>query len=330
VNLPKLTTINTQRVFSGCTALKSIDLPSLTTIGTSGDYIFENCTSLEAVNLPKVNTFKNDYNGCTSLKSVYAPSCVSLSNNIFSALTSLSDVAINANNIYLPSGTFLNCTGLSKIILFGDGESVEVNTSYSSTPSQVFGDAVNQAGITVYAHDNTVIEKIGAINGNPLQNTIKALYPVPVAWNGISANGEADTEDTTEITLEFDTDPGTLTKEDITVTGAALEEMTGFGHTRVLRVSGLTIGEGQNVTVRTVSVTPDGVYSVSPSQQTVAVHRAPFDDDDDDNDETGTDDDDDDDETGGGGGRSVGCSSGAAGALALAAFGLAVIRKRVR
>lgn len=61
----------TNQLFSGCTNLKEITLPSNLTMMASN--MFLNCTSLENITIPaSVQTIENAFIGCTALKSVVA------------------------------------------------------------------------------------------------------------------------------------------------------------------------------------------------------------------------------------------------------------------
>jgi hypothetical protein len=65
--------------FNGCTGLTSVDLSSLTTIGSMGLYsTFWGCTGLTGVNFSSLTTigstgFDNTFNGCTKIKSISFP-----------------------------------------------------------------------------------------------------------------------------------------------------------------------------------------------------------------------------------------------------------------
>jgi filamentous hemagglutinin family protein len=96
--------------------------------------------------------------------------------------------------------------------------------------------------------------------------------PVAVAFSGLTANGSSGTT-TTDLTLTFDVDPTTLTADDITVTGATKGALSGTGTTRTLGISGISVADGEEVTVAIAN--PNG-YTMTPGSRTVAVNVARF------------------------------------------------------
>jgi hypothetical protein len=94
-----------------------------------------------------------------------------------------------------------------------------------------------------------------------------------VNWTGLTANGASNTENTSELTLTFDADPGDLKASDISVTGASSWEISGSGNTRTLTVSGLTVNNAANLTV-SILKNPEGVFVASVSKN-VAANRGP-------------------------------------------------------
>jgi filamentous hemagglutinin family protein len=96
--------------------------------------------------------------------------------------------------------------------------------------------------------------------------------PVAVAFSGLTANGSSGAT-TTDLTLTFDVDPTTLTADDITVTGATKGALSGTGTTRTLGISGISVADGEEVTVAIAN--PNG-YTMTPGSRTVAVNVARF------------------------------------------------------
>lgn len=95
-----------------------------------------------------------------------------------------------------------------------------------------------------------------------------------IAWISLAADGVANTTDTKMLTFTFDKEPTGLTADDITVTKADKGMLTsdpGVSNVRKLSISNLTAGENEEVTV---SISLAG-YTIAPSVQNVAVHRAP-------------------------------------------------------
>lgn len=93
-----------------------------------------------------------------------------------------------------------------------------------------------------------------------------------VAWLSLTANGEANKTETTELTLTFDKEPTGLTAEHITVIGANKDQLDTDGQDQKIKklsISNLLVKEGETITV---SIGLAG-YTITPSVQTVAVHR---------------------------------------------------------
>ena len=95
---------------------------------------------------------------------------------------------------------------------------------------------------------------------------------VTVNWTGISANGEANDETTTLLTLTFDVEPTGLTTEDITITGATIGGLTRVSATSwTLGISDIAVDQGENVNV---AISKKG-FKFTPANRDVAVNVAP-------------------------------------------------------
>jgi hypothetical protein len=95
--------------FSGCSALKTVDLPVLTSIGA---YVFSGCSALETVNLPVLNWI-GDYafSGCSSLETIALPALVNMTSprSFYDGYGLTFPIMLDA--------PFLNCTSLRSISL---------------------------------------------------------------------------------------------------------------------------------------------------------------------------------------------------------------------
>jgi hypothetical protein len=94
--------------------------------------------------------------------------------------------------------------------------------------------------------------------------------PIAISWAGLTANGTAGSEATTELTLTFNKSTSSLKIENITVTGAVKGALGGTGNTRTLSISGITVGDGEEITV---AITNPNIYDISPLSKSVAVHK---------------------------------------------------------
>ena len=147
-------TINAS-VFYGCTALKNVDLGSITTISKC---MFQNCTSLESITLPStVTTMAQEaFIGCSKLATVdmsasqiksieYATfsgtaiSTIKLPNGIetigksaFNGLTTLTSVEMPTSVTTIGDSAFSSCSNLTNITLHEGIESIEQNAFRNS------------------------------------------------------------------------------------------------------------------------------------------------------------------------------------------------------
>jgi hypothetical protein len=94
----------------------------------------------------------------------------------------------------------------------------------------------------------------------------------PVQFTSLTANGQSNVTTTTELTLGFDADPTTLSIDHITLTGATKETLSGSGTSRTLSITGVTVLDGESVTV--VIADPPG-YAIAPSSRDVTISVAP-------------------------------------------------------
>lgn len=144
VTLPNTITSIGFLAFDGCTALKSINIPnSVTHIDTS----FDRCSSLTSITIPESVTYMESgaFNNCTELKTVqfnaincranpyndlpFFEGCDNLTNftfgesvqripkGLFNKIYSLASVTIPASVTSIEQKAFMNCNGLSSIIV---------------------------------------------------------------------------------------------------------------------------------------------------------------------------------------------------------------------
>jgi len=96
---------------------------------------------------------------------------------------------------------------------------------------------------------------------------------VPVTFTGVTANGTADTETTTQLTLTFDANPSALAAANIAVSvggnNLTAANLAGTGNSRTVEIS----GDWANGDTASVALANPTGYLISGSPQTVVLHR---------------------------------------------------------
>jgi len=96
--------------------------------------------------------------------------------------------------------------------------------------------------------------------------------PIAVTFeSAVQTGGTSGTADSTGLALTFSIDPTSLAASDITVTGAIKGTLSGSGATRTLAISGITVSNGETVSV---AITSPSWYAISGLPQTAVVYRA--------------------------------------------------------
>jgi len=141
--------------------------------------------------------------------------------------------------------------------------------SKAETPNTTFTTTIGDNGLT------DVTGLITFDDGSKSEEVDEPLTPVTsaVSWTGLTANGKANSATTTALTLTFDKNPDTLTIKNITITGATKGTLTGSGKTRTLKISNITVAQGEGEYV-TVTLTNPAGYTITPSSRTVTINKA--------------------------------------------------------
>jgi hypothetical protein len=101
--------------------------------------------------------------------------------------------------------------------------------------------------------------------------TTTTTIPVPVTFmSAVQSGGTSGTVDSTSLTLTFDTDPVSLTIDNISVTGAKKKTLSGTGTERVLSITDISVMNGSTVTA--VIANPAG-FEISGSSKSAVVYR---------------------------------------------------------
>ena len=116
INIPSSVTSIENGAFEGCSNLESIEIPeSVTSIGYSA---FRECSSLKDITIPEGVTSIGSYafNECSSLKSINIPSSVtSIGEYAFYRCSSLESITIPSSVTSIENRTFYGCSSLKSI-----------------------------------------------------------------------------------------------------------------------------------------------------------------------------------------------------------------------
>ena len=126
-------------MFSGCTGLTSIKIPS--SITSIDDRTFEGCIGLTSIKIPNSVTRIEDYAfyGCTGLTSIEIPNSVAfIERYVFSGCTGLTSIEIPWSVTSIEDYAFSGCTGLT---------SIEIPSSVTSIGENAFGNCDGLADI---------------------------------------------------------------------------------------------------------------------------------------------------------------------------------------
>lgn len=163
--------------------------------------------------------------------------------------------------------------------------SISWNPAVSSTfaTSTVYTATINltpKEGFTLSGIPANSFTVAGATANNKTDSgVITAVFPATgkeaenVIFSGVTqVGGVTNSITTTSLTLTFNADPTTLTKDNITVIGATAGALTGSGTTRTLAISGITVANGETVSV---SVSNPSGFAITGSPKTAVVYRMP-------------------------------------------------------
>lgn len=147
-------------LFSGCSALESLDISLCTRIRTIGEEAFRNCMALKEIILPaSINTIDEyAFYGCSSLQSVNFQDLTELRyiyRYAFARCESLVSIDFSKHNsLRLSSDAFSNCSGL---------ESAVLPEHITEIPAYLFQNCISLTSVTVSSN----LKKIGtyAFNG---------------------------------------------------------------------------------------------------------------------------------------------------------------------
>ena len=136
--------------FNQCTALQTVTMPGVVTLG---DNVFLDCTNLQTVSLPSATTLGHQvFRGCTSLERAEIPLVASVGNATFMDCRSLTYADISSLTSVI-SGTFSGCTSLEEVILNDEGCTIG-DTAFSGCTSLSTIDLSHVTNIGIQAFYN--------------------------------------------------------------------------------------------------------------------------------------------------------------------------------
>lgn len=165
--------------FDGCTALKSIDIPS--TVTEIGDSAFKACTSLTGITFGSglTNITVRMFSGCTSLTDVVIPSNISYIDSFaFNQCTSLTSLTLGEGVSRINPGAFLGCN-------------IKYLTIKTAKPPILYKkDEDNIGSIFTFADDAIIFVPCEAVdtykNSINWQSASSMIHPIPNEYRWVS------------------------------------------------------------------------------------------------------------------------------------------------
>ena len=227
----KITSI-ADNAISGCTQLKTVELPYITVLGTG---VFSGCTQLERVSAFDSLTVlpSNTFNGCTKLSTVGIPYLEVVGEKAFYNCTSLTDL-MDTSLTYIDSYAFYNTAFNNRVIpesvtfigsnVFGGNtnlKEITVKTRNANISTNAFSQISSLS--TVYCYKSSTADKKSLYPANTqikyLDATIEDMYYVLKVDGG---------------NLYIDLENGTVVKADKSVTGFVLPpKINGYAIKRI-------------------------------------------------------------------------------------------------
>lgn len=124
VYMPGVTSVG-QSAFEGCTGLTSVSMPVVTDVGVSA---FNKCSGLSSIDMPAtLKTVDNSaFRSCTALVSINMQNVTSMGTYVFAGCTALTDVVLPSASTAIKDGTFKGCTALAYIHIPATVETIDL------------------------------------------------------------------------------------------------------------------------------------------------------------------------------------------------------------
>jgi len=302
INIPNSVTTIENNAFNGCTGLTSVNIPnSVTTIGSNA---FNGCTNLTNITIPDsvinigekaldgtawftgkpnglvyagkvVYVYKGDMSANTTI--TIDSGTKGIASYAFKNCTNLIDITIPNTVIRIGEYAFNGCTGLTSLIIPNSVTGIEGNafTGCTNLVSVTFQGIISSSNFDTASFLGDLRAKylaggIGTYTTTAPVNSssVWTRQLIPVTFNSVTANGSSS-QNTTQLTLTFDSVIDGLTASDITLSGVSgiiKGNLSDSGSTYYLPVSGFTSGG-----TLTVAVSKSG-YNISNSSKTVTIN----------------------------------------------------------
>lgn len=167
--------------FFDCTTLETVKFwtDTVTEIGVSA---FSGCTSLKSINLPNsITTIENDtFYNCPALKNIKIPSSVTRINSYAFSFAGLTSISIPASVEYIDETAFSTCLSLSRITVdnnnlnyFADGSAL-----FNKDGTRLINYASNSTAKEYTVPDN--VNTIGSQSFRYLKNLTEIVLPISV------------------------------------------------------------------------------------------------------------------------------------------------------
>ena len=186
VDLANVSTVGSD-AFRNCLSLKTV-----TNLKKTGNYMFSGCTALESIDLSGVSTLSNfSFNGCTALSNItFGAAMTAIPNGAFIDCTALESVTIPGNITTINLNAFNRCSNLGEITLsegvktIGDNAfaggcytTINIPKSVSSIGNGAFNSSVLASYVVnaenaTYSSESGILYKSGAVAAYPANGAV--------------------------------------------------------------------------------------------------------------------------------------------------------------
>lgn len=220
--------------FAGCTSLKEIR--KMSAIGTAFNGVFSGCTALTSIDLTGMHVSGTDvFSGCTKLSDVKTGRYTAIGDRMFSGCTALTSITLN--NTSVGNSAFAGCTKLSTVVFANTDEACVIGASAfnnSGLRKVTFVDGFHARYIGSQAFANTKLttitlpEGLTEIGANVFSGSIslkEIVLPASFDFEQIKLTGSLFNSATVKLSDDsaYTIEDGVLYNKDKTVLYALME-----------------------------------------------------------------------------------------------------------